>query len=251
MSLHRALIAEFIGTFFLCFAGIAAILSTAAPISSGIGVVGVAFAHGLALSVAVATFGGISGAHFNPAVTIGFLSVGRIGFGRAIAYIITQVLGSTTAAALAFVIYPVTCTQATHLGIPLPPLDATGALNPEITLTAVLTAEFIMTFLLMTAIFGAAVDTRGAAVKIGGFGIGLTVTFDILAGGALTGASMNPARSLGPMLVYSQSHAKDEFMKALWNLHWVYWAAPVAGAIVAAHVYHYVLLDRAPAEGHA
>lgn len=74
----RSLVAEFLGTFFLCFAGIAAIVSTAPPINSGAGLVGIALAHGLALSIAVNAFGGISGAHFNPAVTLGFLSTGRM-----------------------------------------------------------------------------------------------------------------------------------------------------------------------------
>ena len=95
----------------------------------------------------------------------------------------------------------------------------------------VLLAEFIMTFLLMTAIYGTAVDERGRAVKIGGFGIGLTVAFNILAGGAVTGASMNPARSLGPAL-----------MMGNWQWHWVYWVAPIAGACVAAIVYEKLLL---------
>ncbi len=88
-----------------------------------------------------------------------------------------------------------------------------------------------MTFLLMTAVFGTAVDERGKALKIGGFGIGLTVTFDILAGGAITGASMNPARSFGPALVYGH-----------FDLHWCYWLAPIAGAVVAALIYHHLIL---------
>jgi len=78
MISFKPCLAEFLGTFFLCFAGIAAILSDAPPISSGAGLVGVALAHGLALSVAVSVFGGISGAHFNPAVTIGRLATGRV-----------------------------------------------------------------------------------------------------------------------------------------------------------------------------
>jgi aquaporin Z len=241
------LIAEFIGTFFLCFAGIAAILSTVAPVSSGIGLIGVALAHVLALSVAVCCFGGISGAHFNPAVTIGFLSVGMISVGRAIAYIVIQVLGSVAGAAVCLVVYPLACTQATHLGIPLPPMDGVN-LSPNVTLNAVLILEFVMTFLLMVAIFGTAVDSRGEVVKIGAFGIGLAVTFNILAGGPLTGASLNPARSLGPTLVYAAHRGMDDMMKAIWNLHWVYWAAPIAGAVVGAHVYHYLLLDRKVAE---
>src|SRR4029078_13712950 len=78
MYTFKQLLAEAIGTFFLCFAGIGAIVATSEPINSGAGLLGVALAHGLALSVAVSIFAGISGAHFNPAVTIGFLSVGRI-----------------------------------------------------------------------------------------------------------------------------------------------------------------------------
>ena len=95
----------------------------------------------------------------------------------------------------------------------------------------ILIAEFILTFLLMTTVFGAAVDERGKAVKIGGFGIGLTVAFEILACGLITGASMNPARSFGPALVYGH-----------FDYHHLYWIAPVAGAIVAALVYHNLLL---------
>jgi aquaporin Z len=221
----RSLVAEFLGTFFLCFAGIAAIVSTAPPIESGAGLVGVALAHGLALSVAVNAFGGISGAHFNPAVTVGFLTTGRIGSAAAGAYIVTQLLGATVAAAACRFIFPVEAVAATNLGIPLP--------AAWVTTGVLLVVEFIMTFLLMTAIFGTAVDDRGKAVKIGGFGIGLTVTFDILAGGAVTGASMNPARSFGPALVHAN-----------FAWHWAYWVAPIAGTVVAAIVYERLLLDK-------
>ena len=182
---------------------------------SNIGLVGIALAHGLALSVAVATFGGVSGAHFNPAVTIGMLehrphraagtpalhrraARGRDGGGA-------DLPRGVSRAAVA---------QA-NLGIPLPAAWATTG--------TVLIVEFVLTFLLMTAIFGAAVDTRGQAVKIGAFAIGLTVTFDILAGGPVTGASMNPARSFGPALV-----------QGFWQWHWAYWVAPIAGAVVGA-----------------
>src|SRR3712207_3635483 len=98
MSTARVMLAELIGTFFLCFAGMAAILSTGAPIESGVGLLGVALAHGLALSVAVKAFGGVSGAHFNPAVTIGMLAVRRITGGRALQYILAQLAGATLAA---------------------------------------------------------------------------------------------------------------------------------------------------------
>jgi aquaporin Z len=227
MTTLRPCVAEFIGTFFLCFAGIAAILCTTPAVGNAGGIVAIAFAHGLALSVAVNAFGGLSGAHFNPAVTSGFLVTGRIKPGLAIAYVISQLLGATTAAGFCRVIFPAYAVSAAHLGIPLPAAWATTRV--------VLTAEFIMTFLLMTAIFGTAVDDRGRAVKIGGFGIGLTVTFDILAGGAVTGASMNPARSFGPALELGY-----------WAWHWAYWVAPIAGAVVAALLYDKILLPQDP-----
>jgi len=224
MKTSQCLLAEAIGTFFLCFAGIGAILSTQDPINSGAGIVGIALAHGLALSVAVNAFGGVSGAHINPAVTIGFLVTGRIAPVLAGLYIVSQCVGATIAAAACNFIFPLEAVDAAKLGIPLPG-------GEWVTLPILLLAEFIMTFLLMTAIFGTAVDERGKALKIGGFGIGLTVTFDILAGGAITGASMNPARSFGPALVYGH-----------FDLHWCYWLAPIAGAVVAAVIYDKLIL---------
>jgi aquaporin TIP len=221
----RPCLAEFIGTFYLCFPGIAAILATKG-MEPAAALVVIALAHGLGLTMAVSNFGGISGAHVNPAVTCGFLVTRRIEPGLAVAYIISQLLGATTAAGIARVIFPADVVAAQHLGLPLPaPWASTGV---------VLLTEFVLTYLLMTSVFGTAVDERGRNVKIGGFGIGLTVAFDILAGGAVTGASMNPARSFGPAL---------ELMDFQW--HWAYWLAPVAGACVAALVYENLLLETA------
>ena len=225
MKTFRPCLAEFLGTFYLCFAGIAAILCTTPAVGANFGLLGIALAHGLALSIAVNAFGGISGAHFNPAVTSGLLATGRIAPGLAGAYIVAQLLGATTAAGCCRFIFPADAVMQANLGIPLPAAWATTGV--------VLTAEFIMTFLLMTSIFGTAVDERGKAVKIGGFGIGLTVAFDILAGGSVTGASMNPARSFGPALEMNY-----------WAWHWAYWVAPIAGACVAALIYDNLLLDK-------
>jgi MIP family channel proteins len=223
MKMFRPCLAEFLGTFYLCFAGIAAILSNTQAVGGMSGLLGIALAHGIALSIAVNVFGGESGAHFNPAVTSGFLVTGRIKPDLAVAYVIAQLAGATTAAGVCRVIFPAEAVAATTLGLPLPaPWASTGV---------ILLAEFVMTYLLMTSIYGTAVDDRGRAVKIGGFGIGLTVAIDILAGGAVTGASMNPARSFGPAL---------EMMH--WEWHWVYWMAPIAGACAAALVYDHVLL---------
>lgn len=220
-----AALAEFIGTFFLCFAGIAAILSSTTAVGGGGGLVAIALAHGLALSVAVNAFGGVSGAHFNPAVTAGMLVTGRITPPSAVVYVVAQLAGATVAAAACKAIFPAAAVAQANLGIPLP--------APWATTGVIVLLEFIMTLLLVTAIFGTAVDTRGSAVKIGGFGIGLTVAFDILAGGPVTGASMNPARSFGPALV-----------QGYWEWHHLYWIAPVAGGVVAALVYQHLILEK-------
>jgi aquaporin TIP len=225
MANLRAPLAEFLGTFFLCFAGIAAILSNTPAVGAAMGILGIALAHGLALSVAVNAFGGVSGAHFNPAVTAAMLITGRIKAASAAIYVVAQLAGATAAAFLCKSVFPVDAVAAANLGIPLPAAWAT----PQV----VLIVEFVLTFLLVIAIFGTAVDTRGQAVKIGGFGIGLAVTFDILAGGAITGASMNPARSFGPALV------QGDFQ---WHLS--YWIAPILGGVAAALIYEHLILEK-------
>ena len=220
----QPLLAECLGTFVFCFAGIAAILSATPAVGSGAGIVGIALAHGLALSVAVNAFGGISGAHFNPAVSVGFFVAGRLQPLTLGLYIVAQLLGATIAAIICRILFPAEAVVQAQLGLPLPAVWA----RPM----AVMLGEFVMTFVLMTAYFGTAVDTRGQGVKIGGFGIGLTFAVNILAGGALTGASMNPARSFGPALVVGN-----------FAWHWLYWVAPLGGACVAALLYEKVLLE--------
>lgn len=220
----QPLVAEFLGTFFLCFAGIAAILSATPAVGSGAGIVGIALAHGLALSVAVNAFGGISGAHFNPALSVGFFITGRLPLFSLGPYIAVQLLGATTAAIICRMMFPVEAVVQAQLGLPLPAVWASPM--------AIVLGEFVMAFLLMIAVFGTAVDVRGQGVKIGGFGVGLTVAFNILAAGALTGASMNPARSFGPALVVGN-----------FAWHWVYWLGPIAGASVAAVLYEKIILE--------
>jgi aquaporin TIP len=228
MTTLRVLVAEAFGTFYLCFAGIAAIICTAPPIGAGGGLVAIALAHGLALSIAVNNFGGISGAHFNPAVTLAMLATKRIRPALAGLYVVAQLLGASIAALTCRELFPPDAVNAVMLGIPLPAAWAgTGT---------VFCMELVLTFLLVTSIFGTAVDERGKTVKIGGFAIGLTVAFDILAGGPVSGASMNPARSFGPALVSGH-----------WQWHWLYWVAPIAGGVAAAIFYDAFLLG-APEE---
>jgi len=225
MYTFKQLIAEAIGTFFLCFAGIGVIVSTQEPVNSGAGLVAIALAHGLALSIAVSIFAGISGGHINPAVTIGFLTTGRISPPLAAMYVAAQLVGATVAAAACNFIFPEEAVNAARLGIPLP--------AEWVNVPVLLVTEFILTFLLMTAVFGTAVDERAAPMKLGGFAIGLTVAFDILCAGPVTGASMNPARSFGPAFIHNH-----------FDFHLWYWVAPVAGAVAAALLYHHVLLEK-------
>ena len=220
----RVLLAEFLGTFLLCFIGIAAILSTTPTVGGGGGLVAVALAHGLAVTLAVHIFGGISGAHINPAVTIALLATGRIKPPLALLYVVAQLGGAVVGAALCSATFPADAVTMTTLGTPLPAAWASTS--------TVLLLEAVMTLLLVVGVFGTAVDDRGKTVKIGAFGIGLMVTIDILAGGAVTGASMNPARSFGPALVAGH-----------WDFHWLYWVGPLAGGILGALLYHHVLLD--------
>ena len=220
----RVLLAEFLGTFVLCFSGIAAILSSTAAVGGGGGLIAIALAHGLAVTLAVHIFGGISGAHINPAVTVGMLVTGRIKPALAGLYAVAQLAGGVVGAAICRAVFPAEAINAAMLGIPLPAAWASTS--------TVLMVEFVLTFLLVIAVFGTAVDDRGKTVKIGAFGIGLMVAVDILAGGPITGASMNPARSFGPALVASH-----------WQFHWVYWVGPVLGGCVGALFYHHVLLE--------
>src|SRR2546422_10843706 len=106
MKTFRPCLAEFLGTFYLCFAGIAAILCNTPSVGGNSGLLGIALAHGLALSIGVNVFGGVSGAHLNPAVTCGFVATRRIPPGLAGAYIVAQLLGATTAGGFCRVIFP-------------------------------------------------------------------------------------------------------------------------------------------------
>lgn len=223
MRSSSAIPAEFIGTFALCFVAIAAVLGSTSAAGSGAGLVGVALANGLVLSVAVAAFGGLSGAHFNPAVSLALALVGRLPLKLLAAYIPTQLAGATVATLAARAIYPEAAVVEAQLGLPQP--------APWVTSPVLLATEFTITFLLMTAIYGSAIDTRGPALKIGGFGIGLAVTANILACGPVTGASMNPARSFGPALV-----------QGVWDWHGLYWLSTTAGAVASAVIYEHVML---------
>ncbi len=225
-------VAEAIGTFALTFIGAGAILTTSfndgAP-----GLVGIAIAHGLILAIVVSATMNISGGHINPAVTIAMFCTGRIKPPLAIGYIVSQLVGATVAGILLMLIFKSMgeagpeAIIACKLGTP----NLNAAVSPWMGVFV----EIILTFLLVFAIFGTAVDPR--APKIGGFGIGLAVCVDILMGGPLTGAAMNPARTFGTLLG-GLGDTSD-----LWSQHWVYWVGPIIGALLAAFVYDKFIME--------
>ena len=218
----KAYIAEFVGTFTLIFVGVGAI---AADFMSGgaAGLTGIALAHGLAVAVMVSATAAISGGHINPAVTIAALVAKKIEAGKAAGYIISQCLGAIVAALVIKLAVPAAALSAVNMGTP--------ALGAGVTVTQALVTEIVLTFFLVFVVFGTAIDSR--APKVGGLFIGLTVTLDILMGGPISGAAMNPARHLGPALLGG----------GLSNI-WIYWVGPVVGGVLAALVYHNTLEEK-------
>jgi MIP family channel proteins len=209
------LIGEFIGTFTLIFIGAGSIIMDHVT-NGAVGLTGIALAHGLAIACMASATGAVSGGHLNPAVSVGLLVAGKINGTRALKYIIAQCAGGVAGAAALNFVAPAASATATTLGTPMLGTDTSVAQG--------LVVEIILTFFLMFVIYGTAVDAR--APRMAALFIGLTVTFDVFTGGPLTGAAMNPARSLGPALV--SGHLADM---------WIYWLGPILGAILAAMVY--------------
>lgn len=221
-SLLRRSTAEAIGTFALVFIGAGSVMSTYFP-KSDYGVLGISIAHGLVLAVMVSATMNVSGGHLNPAVTLGLLSVRRINVVTAAAYITAQLVGAVLAAGATKLLFPPAVARATSLGTPH--LAASISFGQGIAL------EAIFGFFLISAVFGTCVNPDGP--RIGGFGIGLALMFDVLVGGALTGAAANPARAFGPALVSGN-----------WLAHGVYWIGPILGGVLAALLWHYILLPK-------
>jgi MIP family channel proteins len=211
-----ALVAEAIGTFLFFFiAAGAALVATGDPAAT---LLIVALAHGVVLAVLVSSFGAVSGGHFNPAVTLGLWIAGQIDVVKGVAYMVAQLLGGAAAGfALAYFFGDVG--------------PAVPALGEGVDVMEGILLEAIMTTVLLFAVFGTAVDARGP--KIGGLAIGLAVAADILFGGPLTGAAMNPARWFGPAVA---AGAFDNWF--------VWWIGPFLGAIVVAVLYRALLAPR-------
>lgn len=218
----KALLAEFIATFALIFVGVGAIAADYIS-GGGLGLIGIALAHGLTIAVMVSATAAISGAHINPAVTIGAAITGKIPMGQAAGYIVAQCLGGIVAAVVIKMCVPASALEAVAMGTP--------ALGNGITIAQGLTTEIILTFFLMFVIYGSAIDRRAPGMP--GLFIGLTVALDITMGGPITGAAMNPARHLGPALLGGGTQ----------NL-WLYWVGPIVGSCLAALVYHHIFEEK-------
>jgi aquaporin TIP len=206
----RRSVAEFIGTFALIFIGAGSVIYG--------DIVGVAFAHGLTIAVMVSAVGLISGGHFNPAITLGFLITRRIAPSLAGMYLLVQFGAAALAALILRWVLPAAARTGSHLGAPL--------IGSGISSGKAVAIEAILTFLLVWVVFATAVDPRGTFKQIAGLAIGFTIALDILMGVGLTGAAMNPARAFGPQLV--DSH---------WTNFWVWYVGPIAGGAIAALVY--------------
>ncbi len=206
----RRAASETLGTFFLVLIGPGAAMVDAFS-GGGLGPVGIALAFTFVVTAVIFAAGPLSGAHINPAVTLAFWSVRRFPLSEALAYITAQ-CGGAVLASLA-------------LRSILGPVGDMGATLPQIPIASAFAMEWLLSFALMFVIMAAATDERSAGAPAA-MVVGLTVGFCALVGGPITGASMNPARSFGPALVGD-----------LWRGHWIYWLAPITGAVVGARAY--------------
>jgi aquaporin Z len=198
--------AEFMGTFALVFAGTGAIVVN--EVTSGtVTHVGVALTFGLVVLAMIYTFGDVSGAHLNPAVTLGFVAAGRMPFGQAPTYVVAQVLGAVAASGVMRVLFP----QSKVLGATLP----AGSEMQSLVL------EGVLTFLLMLTILNVSTGAKEKGITAG-IAVGAVIGLEAMFAGPICGASMNPARSFGPALA---SMHFEHF--------WLYVLGPIVGALLA------------------
>jgi aquaporin NIP len=211
-NLMRRTVAELFGTYALVTAGCGAIVVNS--LTGALGHVGVALTFGLVVMVMIAATGHLSGAHFNPAVTIAFAVTRHFPWREVPVYIGGQIAGASAGAATLFLLFG--------------PVANLGATVPSGSVMQSLLLETLLTAALMFVITAVATDTR-AVGELAALAIGFTVAVDALWGGPISGASMNPARSLGPAL-----------FSGAWDAHWLYWIGPIVGAILGALIYQFI-----------
>ena len=226
----RAWFAESVATFALVFFGPLSVTIAAVIFGTGLtieGIIMISLAHGAAIGLMIYTFGHVSGAHINPAVTIPMIITRRIGIKDGIGYIVFQLIGATAAAFAHKAILPELGAKV-NFGTQRGPSEF---LNHNA--MSGLGVEIILTFFLVTVIFMAAVHKK-AAPGFAGIAIGGMIFLLHLVGIPLTGASMNPARTFGPALI-----------SGFWEFHWIYWVGPIIGGIIAGLIMNYVFVKKA------
>ena len=239
-NIRKKFFAELLGTFFLVFFGtgsaVVTLLISDATGIAGIGLLGglgdwiaIALAFGLTVMICIYVFGKISGAHLNPAVTIGLLVTKNIDLADSVYYILAQVIGACLGSLFLFL-----C-----LGDPAVTIGGLGATAPglDVGYMQAMLAEFIGTFFLMMVVMGVAVDKK-AEPGFAGISIGMTVAAVIVVLGAFTGASINPARTFGPYLMDIILGGQN-----LWGYFPIYLVGPILGAVCAAFAYAYLAKD--------
>ncbi|HSB46947.1 MAG TPA: aquaporin [Candidatus Bilamarchaeum sp.] len=214
----RAYLSEFIGTFALVFIGAGSVL--AQGLNGSPGLVGIALAHGIILLSMIYALASVSGAHFNPAVTISLLVNRRIEPAKAAGYVVSQLIGASVAGFALLMLFPV-ATSAQLYGFP-----------QDVPLAFGIGLEAILTFFLVMAVYGTAVSKKAPEGAFG-LAIGGAILADIAMGGSFTGAAMNPARAFGPALA-----------SGFWGTQLIYWAGPILGAIAASLVCEYLFMEK-------
>jgi aquaporin Z len=228
MSLSKKLAAEFFGTFWLVFGGCGSAVLAAAFPQVGIGLLGVSLAFGLTVLTMAYAVGHVSGGHFNPAVTIGLFAARRIQAADILPYIVVQVIGAIVAAGVLYVIASGTAGFQVSAGFAS---NGFGDHSPgKYSLLAALVTEVVMTFMFLLIILGST-DVRAPAGHAP-IAIGLALTLIHLVSIPVTNTSVNPARSTGPALFVGG-----------WALAqlWLFWIAPIVGAVIAGLVHRYLL----------
>lgn len=215
----RRLVAESVGTFFLVLIGPGTAMIDAYT-HGRVGPVGVSLAFAFVVIAMIYALGHISGAHINPAVTIAFWSVRRFPAPEVVPYVLAQCAGAVAA--------------SYALRVILGPVGSMGATLPHIPIAGAFGVEWLLSFGLMFVIMAVATDER-VADGFAPLAVGPTVGCCALMAGPLTGASMNPARSLGPAVAGE-----------IWNHQWIYWLAPITAMIVAAKAYEHIRRARSP-----
>jgi MIP family channel proteins len=230
-SLSQMLLCEFLGTFSVVLVTVGSICADQYLRAAGLagsGLLGQALAYGLAIAVMVGALARVSGAHLNPAITMGFWVTKRLSTFRAIFYCLAQLSGAIAAAYALATLLPESIWRPVALG--------TTDLAPDFTRMQAMLLECLATFFLVLVFFASSTEVAGSFRKYSEFAVGLTITTEVLFIQPFTGASMNPARTFGPALAAHH-----------WVNHGVYWVGPLFGGIIAAVMYDRLLaIDRSP-----